>query len=52
MENPIVLDLGALQVESFDVAPALSGESGVPTQRTFERDCTMPGLCPETTTTA
>ena len=52
MENPIVLDLGTLQVETFDLAPALSSEGDVPTQRTHERDCTMPGLCPDTTATA
>jgi hypothetical protein len=47
----IALDPANLQVDSFSVetiAPLPGDGTTVPTQRTYERDCTMPGLCPET----
>lgn len=47
----IALDPTNLQVDSFSVETAvpLPGDGNtVPTQRTHERDCTMPGICPET----
>lgn len=46
-----ILDPADLRVDTFSVAAAeplpVAGVT-VPTQRTYERDCTMPGLCPET----
>ena len=47
------LDPTALRVDTFwTAAEPLSAGGDLPTtMRTFERDCTMPGLCPETTGT-
>jgi hypothetical protein len=46
------LDPAALQVDSFATAaatePLPAGGDLPTTMRTYERDCTMPGLCPET----
>lgn len=49
----LFLDPAALRVDTFPTAatPAAGGELPT-TMRTYERDCTMPGLCPETTGTA
>jgi len=45
-----ILNPDALQVETMSLpAPSPVPITDAPTtQRTFERDCTMPGLCPET----
>ena len=40
------LDPSDLAVDTFATAE-LPG-SDIPTQRTFERDCTVPWLCPDT----
>jgi len=48
------LDPTALQVDTFSIAaagPLPAGTDNPTTMRTYERDCTMPGLCPETTGT-
>lgn len=48
------LDPAALQVDTFWTAaaePLPAGGDLPTTMRTHERDCTMPGLCPETTGT-
>ena len=46
------LNPDALQVETMSLSaqqPSPAPITDAPTtQRTFERDCTMPGLCPET----
>lgn len=44
------LDPDALQVEtmSLPTVQPMPTTDAPTTQRTFERDCTMPGLCPET----
>jgi len=43
-----ILDPSTLAVDTFPTAIAPLPGTDIPTQRTFERDCTMPGLCPET----
>lgn len=45
----LTLDLAALAVESFPVAPGAGAEPLPTTMRTFERDCTYPDLCGGTT---
>ena len=45
MANPILLDLAALEVETFDPAPEPAPEP-LPLTPTWEKDCTKPLLCP------